>query len=53
MTIGQWLFIGFIVVLCAGLYINSRRKNKTAMSSGKPVDFAIRGKLPGDDDESL
>lgn len=51
MSIGQWLFVGFLVVLIAVLAGKALKKNKTAVSSGRPVDFAIRGKLPEDDDD--
>lgn len=51
MSIGQWLFIVFILLLISILTGKALKKSRTSMSQGKPVDFAIHGKLPEDDDD--
>lgn len=50
MTIGQWLFIGFIILVIAVLTGKALKRSRTIMESGKAVDFTKQGKLPEDDD---
>lgn len=50
MSVGNWIFLAFLLVLAGTLFYGARRKKKTAMSSGAAVDFTKRGKLPEDDD---